>query len=229
MKRYRTAADLPKQIAVFPLARVILLPHARLPLTIFEPRYLAMVEDALGGSRLIGIIQPQREPPADSKARADNSPPPLQKVGCVGRISSFAESEKGKLLIALTGLCRFDLVKELPQRHAWRQVEADYKAWTEDMSPLTESFADGAVPRRHFLEVLRRYLERNQMQANWEYVNKSSNETLIDSSCMMSPYGVREKQALLEAKTTAARADMLIALTEMLLAQSMSEESADLQ
>jgi len=228
MKRYRTPADLPRRIAVFPLARVILLPHARLPLTIFEPRYLAMVEDALGGTRLIGIIQPEQER-SESDA-PDERAPPLQKVGCVGRISSFVESDKGKMLISLTGLCRFGVVRELPQRNAWRQVEADYAAWADDLTPPTESFSDGPVPRREFLDVLRRYLERNQMQANWEYVNKSSNEVLIDSSCMMSPYGIREKQALLEAKTTAARAELLVAMTEMLLAQSGGgEENTDVQ
>ena len=118
----------------------------------------------------------------------------------------------------------------MPQRNAWRQVEAEYAAWADDLTPPTESFSDGPVPRREFLDVLRRYLERNQMQANWEYVNKSSNEVLIDSSCMMSPYGIREKQALLEAKTTAARAELLVAMTEMLLAQSGGgEENTDVQ
>ena len=230
MKRYRTPADLPSRIAVFPLARVILLPHARLPLTIFEPRYLAMVEDALSGARLIGIIQPEkeREEAADQNGAKEGAPP-LQKVGCVGRISSFVESDKGKMLISLTGLCRFNLVQELPQRNAWRQIEADYAAWADDLASPEESFSDGPVPRRAFLDVLRHYLERNQMQANWEYVNKSSNEVLIDSSCMMSPYGIREKQALLEAKTTTARAELLIAMTEMLLAQSGGEESTEVQ
>lgn len=199
-----TLEDLPNTIPVFPLMGVLLLPRGQLPLNIFEPRYVQMLDDALGKGRFIGMIQPNED---------DES---LQNVGCLGRISSFSETEDGRMIISLTGMCRFRVAAELPTTTPYRQVEADYGRFREDMTAEVGALD---VRREALLDILERYLSVTGMSVDWESINNASNETLVNSLSMISPYGPREKQALLEATSLSERNEILIALTEMALAQ----------
>ncbi len=209
MSKYETVDDLPQTVPVFPLAGVLLLPRGQLPLNIFEPRYLDMFEDALGRGRMIGILQPV-------DGQEDDSVPQLQKVGCIGRITSFSETEDGRMIVSLTGVVRFRVAEELDVTTPYRQIAADYRPYNSD---LIADIGALDVNREGLLDVLRRYLERNNMAADWDAIEQSGNEALVNSLSIISPYGVQEKQALLEAESLAERAEILIALTEMVLAQ----------
>jgi Lon protease-like protein len=209
MSKYETVDDLPQTVPVFPLAGVLLLPRGQLPLNIFEPRYLDMFEDALGRGRMIGILQPV-------DGQEDDSVPQLQKVGCIGRITSFSETEDGRMIVSLTGVARFRVAEELDVTTPYRQIAADYRPYNSD---LIADIGALDVNREGLLDVLRRYLERNNMAADWDAIEQSGNEALVNSLSIISPYGVQEKQALLEAESLAERAEILIALTEMVLAQ----------
>lgn len=209
MSKYETVDDLPQTVPVFPLAGVLLLPRGQLPLNIFEPRYLDMFEDSLGRGRMIGILQPV-------DGQEDDSVPQLQKVGCIGRITSFSETEDGRMIVSLTGVVRFRVAEELDVTTPYRQIAADYRPYNSD---LIADIGALDVNREGLLDVLRRYLERNNMAADWDAIEQSGNEALVNSLSIISPYGVQEKQALLEAESLAERAEILIALTEMVLAQ----------
>jgi Lon protease-like protein len=206
MPRYTSVEDLPRVIPVFPLSGALLLPRTELPLNIFEPRYLAMVEQAMGSHRLIGMIQPV---PGDTDAV-----PELTTVGCVGRISSYTEAEDNRLVISLTGICRFTVVRELPVVTPYRQVEADYAGFAADL--LMDNNAR-SVDRAAVIKAFRQYLEANNMSANWSEVEQIPTELLVNTLSQLAPYPAPEKQALLEASDLQARADMLIALTELAL------------
>lgn len=196
-------AELPDAVPVFPLEGVLLLPRGQVPLNIFEPRYLKMFEDALGRGRLLGIIQPDEQ---------DG----LQKVGCLGRITSFSETDDGRMVVSLTGVARFAVAEELNVMTPYRQVKADYRAYESD---LIADIGSLDVNRDGVLDILKRYLDANGMQADWPAIESSNNEALVNSLCIISPYGGQEKQAMLEAASLAERAEILIALTEMVLAQ----------
>jgi uncharacterized protein len=218
--QYRSAADLPRLLKVFPLPGALLLPHAELPLNIFEPRYLAMVSDALAGDRLIGMIQPDND-------EADLSgSPELKQVGCAGRITSFAETPDGRILITLSGICRFAIVKEAISDKPYRQVEADFSGFADDLADTDE---DDAVDRTSLLKVFQEYLTANDMSADWDQVKAASTEALVNTLAVLAPHAPRDKQALLEAKDLKSRADVLIALTEMALARSGSGTIPGLQ
>ena len=206
---YESTDELPETLPVFPLDGVLLLPRGQLPLNIFEPRYLKMFEDSLGKGRLIGILQPLE--PQD-----DDSHPPLAQVGCLGRITSFSETDEGRIIVSLTGVTRFRVAQELDVLTPYRQIKADYKPYESDLVSEVGSFD---VNRDGVLDELRRYLDLNGMQADWEAIESSGNEALVNSLCIISPYGPQEKQAMLEAVTLGERAEILIALTEMVLAQ----------
>jgi len=198
--------DLPAEIAVFPLPGALLLPRARLPLNIFEPRYLAMTEDALGNGRVFGMIQPQ---PGGARSPAG---PGLYTVGCLGRLSSFAETEDGRFLITLTGVIRFRVAEELAPVRGYRRVRADYRPYRGDLD-LGE---DGpAVDRAALIGALRPFFRARGIDVNWDSVERTSDEMLVLTLCMVCPFEVPEKQALLEAETAEARAQMLIALLQM--------------
>ena len=199
--------DLPAEIPVFPLPGALLLPGGRLPLNIFEPRYLAMVEDALGAGRTFGMIQP--EPGA---ARVENGPG-LYRIGCLGRLSSFAETEDGRFLITLTGEIRFRQDAELPMRRGYRRVRADYAPFRADLEPWEQQPL--LLDRAGLLGALRAYFRARGLEANWEAVEQTSDSMLVLTLCMVCPFEVREKQALLEACTPQDRAAMLIALLQM--------------
>ena len=199
--------DLPEVFPVFPLASTLLLPGGRLPLNIFEPRYLAMVEDALGTGRYFGMVQPDKR-----LARGDTGPG-LYRTGCLGRISSFSETDDGHYLITLAGLIRFTIVEEIEMRHGYRQVRAALGGFASD---LLESKAP-ALPydRANLLGALRRYFANAGVEANWDTISALPDPALVVSLCMACPFDGQEKQALLEACDEAERAHILLALLEI--------------
>ncbi|HXY89524.1 MAG TPA: LON peptidase substrate-binding domain-containing protein, partial [Xanthobacteraceae bacterium] len=180
-----------------------------LPLNIFEPRYLAMIDDALARPRIIGMIQPD-----DAKGGAAR--PALYPTGCAGRITQFAETGDGRYLITLTGISRFKLVEELSVATPYRQCRVEYAPYARDLMP--NDGAD-AVDREALLKILSSYLSANKIEADWQGIRQSPTEALVNGLSMLSPYGVKEKQALLEAPDLRTRAEVLIAVTEITLAK----------
>jgi Lon protease-like protein len=206
----RETQELPQKIPVFPLAGALLLPRAQLPLNIFEPRYLAMIDDALEKPRIIGMIQP------DETKNGLPAHPALYPTGCAGRITQFAESGDGRYLVTLTGIARFRIVEELSAATPYRQCRVDFAPYTRDLLP--NDGAD-AVDREALLKILSTYLSANKIEADWQGIRQSPTEALVNGLSMLSPYGVKEKQALLEAPDLKTRAEMLIAVTEITLAK----------
>jgi Lon protease-like protein len=202
---YMKAADLPQVIPVFPLDGALLLPHGMLPLNIFEPRYLNMVDDVMAGDRLIGMVQTQALPSGET----DPARPRLAHIGCAGRVTSYAETADGRYLITLTGICRFELGPELPVQTPYRQVRADFKPFEADLSE-TEVELAGARPA--LLEALKTYLERRGLEADWRMAKEAPLDSLVNSLAMALPFECAEKQALLEAPTLEARRSALTAL-----------------
>ncbi len=221
--RYLRPQDLPETLPVFPLTGVLLLPGSQLPLNIFEPRYLSMFDDALAGNRLIGMIQPSfgevREEAGQAHVQA------LCQVGCVGRITSFAEMEDGRYLVSLTGICRFRLFGEI------HLVKKGYRSFriAPFATDLTGPDDEAQVDREALLAAFKAYLDANKLEADWESVERASNATLVNSMAMMSPYGPAEKQALLEAPDLKTRAETLIAITEIVLARNFGDIETMLQ
>lgn len=209
--RYRTAADLPASVPVFPLHGCILLPRSSLPLNIFEPRYLSMVDDVIAGNRILGIVQPLGATEESPQSKGH----PLRQTGCAGRLSAFSETEDGRLLITLTGICRFDIAGETGTAKPYRICDADYRPYVKD---LVRGHGQDAVNWPRFLEVLKDYLEARKLSADWDSIQRSPTELLINTLSMISPYGPEEKQALLEAPDLKTRAEILMALAEMEIA-----------
>ncbi len=208
---YRGPAELPEVIPVFPLPGALLLPRGQMPLNIFEPRYLAMVDDAFrDGYRLIGMIQP------DAAHTRDAERPALFRVGCVGRITQLAESGDGRYILELTGVSRFRVVEELTVLTPYRQCRVDFFPYVDD---FTARKGEADVDRARLLEVLSAFLKANHLQVDWDGIEKAPNEALVNALAMMSPYGPAEKQAMLEAPDLKTRAEILIAVTEMDLAK----------
>ena len=195
--------QLPPEIAVFPLPGALLLPGGRLPLNIFEPRYLAMTQDSLAAGRMFGMIQP--DPAA---ARGPNGPG-LYRIGCLGRLTSFAETEDGRLLITLTGVIRFRVAEELAMRRGYRRVRADYGGFEADLDLADKPVG---VDRATLLGALRPFFKARGIEANWEAIEQTSEEMLVLTLAMICPFEVREKQALLVAATPEERAEILVSL-----------------
>jgi len=216
---YRLDADLPSTIPLFPLVGALLLPGGRMPLNIFEPRYLQMVDEALGGDRLIGMIQPRLD-----GALRDDGEPELCNVGCAGRIIGFSESGDGRYLISLQGVCRFRVAQELAVKTPFRQGRI-----APFLADLGEDQAAGEVDRPSLLRAFRAYLQANDLEADWESVSRAENAMLVNALSMMAPYGPAEKQALLEAADLKTRAETLIAITEMTLARENEDFGSSLQ
>ena len=210
-RAYGGPSELPDIIPLFPLEGVLLLPRGQLPLNIFEPRYVAMIDAALAGPRLIGMVQPALD---GGKAAAG---PRLAKVGCVGRITEIAESGDGRYILTLTGIARFRILREVRADAPFRQAEVDFAAFGDDFTPNRGA---EAVDRGTLLRTLAEYLDANQLEADWNSIKDAPNEALVNALAMMAPFGPREKQALLEAPSLAARAEMLIAVTQMSLART---------
>jgi uncharacterized protein len=218
---YETIADLPPVLPVFPLSGALLLPRTQLPLNVFEQRYIDMVDAALSGNRLIGMIQPSPD-----RNSGDPKRPVLASVGCVGRLTSLQETGDGRYLITLQGITRFALGEELTAYTEFRQVECDFAAFAHDLK-CGEGEED--VDRNGLLKTLRGYLDANNLEADWQSVSEAETEVLVNALCMMCPYGPQEKQALLEARDLRTRAETLIAITEMDLANSQNEGGSTLQ
>lgn len=212
---YRDPSDLPDVIPVFPLPGALLLPRGQLPLNIFEPRYLAMIDDAfLSGRRIVGMVQPH---PGDEDAQR----PRLAEVGCAGRITQLAESGDGRYMLSLTGIARFRISEELPATTAYRQCKVDFGAYAGDFEPRV---GEEQVDREGLLKTLREFLDINDMEADWDGIRRAPTEVLVNALCMMSPWGVKEKQALLEAPDLKTRAALLVAVTEVALAKDRPQE-----
>jgi uncharacterized protein len=216
--RYRRPADLPPRIPVFPLRGAILLPRATLPLNVFEPRYLEMLDAVMSGDRLIGIVQP-----ATGDGGEDDESPPgpvgLRNVGCVGRVTSYQEVDHARRMITLTGVMRYDILDEALTDLPFRVMSVSYDRYASD---LNEGLGEEQVDCPNLLRVLRSYLDANKLEADWAAIQRASSEFLINALCVMCPYGPEEKQALLEAEDLKCRADVLVALAEMELASSGS-------
>ena len=219
---YKGPDDLPNAIPVFPLPGALLLPRGQLPLNIFEPRYLTMVDDALrSGLRLIGMIQPDPVHPGPDEAK-----PQLFRVGCVGRITQLAESGDGRYLIQLTGITRFRIEQELAVGTPYRQCRVSYQPFIAD---FTARKGEEEVDRKALLRALADFLKANDLKADWEGIENAPNEALVNALAMMSPYGAAEKQAMLEAPDLKTRAEILIAVTEIELAKSKTSGETSLQ
>lgn len=203
--RDRRTAQWPQPAPLFPLSGALLLPAGQLPLNVFEPRYLRMVDDALAGPRMIGMIQPLEADPA-------NPAPALYDVGCAGRITSFAETGDGRYLITLTGVRRFRLLEEVGVDTPYRMAQVDWNAYEIDAH---DDRTGAAVDREAFLEVMRDYLDAEGLKADWEAAVSAPIEALVISLAMGCPFAPNEKQALLEARTVGERAACLMALMEM--------------
>jgi hypothetical protein len=209
------AENLPTEIPVFPLPGALLLPRGKLPLNIFEPRYLAMTEDALAAGRMFGMIQPDRARPEEPTG------PALFRVGCLGRLSSFAETDDGRYLITLTGMIRFRVAEELEMRRGYRRVRAEYKSFATDLA------APGriGVGRETIMKALREFFAARGMEANWEAIERMPDDALVVTLAMACPFDVAEKQALLEAASDADRAETLVALLRMAAHEAGSDET----
>jgi hypothetical protein len=198
--------ELPGEFPVFPLPGALLLPRGKLPLNIFEPRYVAMIEDALGLGRMFGMIQPDPTLPEGGNG------PGLFRVGCLGRLSSFSETDDGRYLITLTGVIRFAIASEIDMRRGYRRVVGDFSAYHEDLvldpPPI-------GVARDDLLTALRSYFTHRGFDANWDAIKRLPDDMLVITLCMVCPFEPAEKQALLQAQSEAERASILLALLQM--------------
>ena len=214
---YEKPEDLAEIIPVFPLPGALLLPRGQMPLNIFEPRYLAMVDDAMADRhRLIGMIQP------DTAHPGPDDKPNLYKVGCVGRITQIAETGDGRYLMELTGVARFRILDEPAVLTPYRQCHVDFHAFADD---FVLRKGEEAVDRDALLKALAEFLKANKLKADWDGIEKAPNEALVNALAMMSPYGPADKQAMLEAPDLKTRAEILVALTEIELAKNPESET----
>lgn len=198
---------LPPVLPIFPLPGVLLLPDGKLPLNIFEPRYLNMVADALANGRMLGMVQPSMEPP-------DGAEPPIFDTGCMGRISSLDETEDGRLLITLTGVCRFKVAREMDLRGGYRRVEPNWRPFLHDLAEPQELATD----RDRLLVALKAFSRLHNLEFNWKAIERIADYDLSVALCMACPFEPREKQALLESQDPATRTQTLITLMEMAVA-----------
>jgi Lon protease-like protein len=201
--------DLPGTVPVFPLTGALLLPRGALPLNIFEPRYRAMVEDAIKGKRVIGMVQPRAH-------EAGTREPPVYDIGCAGRLTAFQELEDGRYIITLTGIRRFRIVEEMARTTPYRLFRVDYAEFMQDFEPQEATSAD----REYFLKLIRQYVDIQGFAVDWDVIENTDTETLIHASSTLAPWAPNEKQLLLEAPDVDSRYQTLIALYEMAIAQA---------
>ncbi len=207
--------DLPATVPIFPLPGVLLLPGGRLPLNIFEPRYLNMTRDALATDRLIGMIQPSAASPSNAASQ-------LYTVGCAGRITQFSETDDGRFLISLTGVCRFAVEEEVASIRGYRRVVADWSAYSGDLDEETDAGFDRDV----LIDRLRRYFDVQGISADWDTIQETSEDRLVTTLAMVCPFEASEKQALLESANLKDRATMLMALLTMAVAGDSGNDHA---
>lgn len=202
-------SDLPEVIPVFPLPGALLLPRTRLPLHLFEPRYLAMFEDVLKTpDRLIGMIQPDPNP----AARAGSGGPALHSIGCAGRVTQFSETEDGRYMITLAGVSRFRLRQEVSGFVPYRRGSVDWSGFDRDL--LRDEEKDLAFDRAPFLELLDRYFRAKSLDTDWDILENAGDEMLINSLSMLLGLDAEDKQALLEAPSLSTRRETLVTLIE---------------
>lgn len=221
---YRGPQDCPEVIPVFPLPGALLLPRGQMPLNIFEPRYMAMIDDALRGERLIGMVQPEGDGIPGSGEGGNARPGRLYRVGCAGRITQLAETGDGRYLLTLTGIARFRLVEELTVMTPYRQVRADFSAFETDFIARA---GEDEVDRKRLIAALRQFVKVMEIEVDWRGVEQAPNEALVNALCMMTPFGSAEKQALLEAPDLKSRAEALIALTEIEVLRGRNDDDED--
>lgn len=207
---YNDVRLLPEIVPIFPLERTLLLPRGELPLNVFEPRYVAMIDDAIANKRIVGMVQPM---PEQGKAELQ---PPLFNVGCAGRITRFAETGDGRYLITLSGVARFRIVEEIAQDAPYRSCRVDYDEFRGDLQP---GAGEHSVDRDAMCNMLRKFAEYSKIDIDWASIDAAPCETLVNALAMLSPFGAGEKQSLLEASDLRTRAEMLIALAELDMAQ----------
>ncbi len=223
-EHYLKPGDLPETLKMFPLRGVIMLPRTSLPLNVFEPRYLTLVNDVLASDRLIGFVQPvMQEGEAESPEGKDAV---LRQTGGAGRLTAFQETDDGRYLITLTGIARFNITGEHQSDAPYRLCNVDWSSYAND---LEQGYGEDEVDRTRLLKVLKEYLTVNDLSADWDGINNSSNELLVNTLSMISPYGPEEKQALLEARDLKTRAEVLVALAEMEIAGTDSGPGSTLQ
>jgi Lon protease-like protein len=215
MAQQRAVAALPTTLPIFPLPGVLLLPHGRLPLRIFEPRYLAMTRDALAGERLIGMVQPNDPVVSDAN-------PPIYPIGCAGRITSFTETDDGLFLITLTGISRFRIREELPLLEGYRRVVPEWTDFARDLE-ADENFG---FDRDRLIRGLKGFFQHHQISADWDAIASTPVDRLVTSIAMMCPFEPSEKQALLEASDLDDRARLLTAIVEMAVLNRSSDGGA---
>ena len=215
--RPQSISDLPHSVPVLPLAGAILLPRTHRPLNIFEPRYVALVDEILGTDRLVGLIQPR-----DVSRESPEGMVPLQQVGSIGRLVQFEEEEDGRYLILLEGVCRFQLGSETFSGKTFRRIEIDTSPFAADFDA---AFGEAAVDRPRFVEMIRNYARFAELDINWEEIKQTGTADLVNICCMMSPYGAAEKQALLEADSLVSRAETLIAMAEIEMARELGSNA----
>ncbi len=217
---------LPDTLPIFPLDGALLLPRGNLPLNIFEPRYIEMVDYALKNDRMIGMVQTGAAGAAEKIVKSNEEhAKPVCSIGCAGRITLFSETEDGRYVITLTGVSRYRIKSELSSIHKFRLAEVEWDDYKGDFLPLETE----GVDREAILSTLKKYLNANDLETDWDGILKADSESLINALSMMSPFGSREKQALLEANSLKERSDLLIAMTEINLQQNSAEDSNQLQ
>lgn len=213
-----TIEQLPRVLPIFPLTGALLLPGGKLPLNIFEPRYLAMTRDALKSDRLIGMVQPQE---GEESGPVERTPPAVYRLGCTGRITAFSETDDGRYQIILSGLCRFDIVEEIESINGYRRVIPDFAPYYNDLRKAPE----GVVDRKRLLASLRSYFKLQKIQADWSSIEAASDEHLITTLAMVCPFEPSEKQALLESPDLAERSRIMTALLEMVVLGNKAGEA----
>lgn len=213
---YSDVAELPATLPVFPLSQALLLPRGDLPLNIFEPRYVAMVDHAIASSRMIGMIQPFAGEGQGGCA------PRLFTIGCAGKITRFAETGDGRYLITLTGVARFRVEEELASQTPFRVCRAAYDEFARDLDPGAGA---EAVDRVSMVDMLRKFADCSRLEVDWASIDAAPTEALVNALAMMCPFGAKEKQALLEARDLKSRAEILVALAELDIAQQGADRS----
>lgn len=208
---FRIAEDLPKVVPIFPLEGSIVFPRGNLPLNVFEPRYLNMVDDAMYSDRVVGMIQPLLVDSTDEQPTGEN--PPLLKIGCLGRINSYSETDDGRYMVNLRGLCRFQIVEETEMTRPYRMANVTYDNFLYDMKPVSTKEPD--ISRENLISALKTYLAANAIKTDWDAVKDAPMETLINALASGCPFSSIEKQMLLEFPTLQARGEALISLLHM--------------
>jgi uncharacterized protein len=210
-----TAAELPATLPIFPLTGVLLLPRGKLPLNVFERRYLNMVRDALGSDRMIGMVQPRDDDASTltgpvGDAAGSGPPPAVYPTGCAGRITAFSEGDDGRLQITLTGIARFEIREEVPTLRGYRRIVPDWDRYRADLADDS-----AAIDRPRLLSALKAFFKLNDISADWDSISATPDERLVTSLAMICQFAPSEKQALLEARDLGERSRVMTALVEM--------------